>query len=399
MAHFDSVVAAPADPILGLTDAFKADSRPQKINLGVGVFIDDHGVTPVLASVHAAEERLVAANATKSYLPITGSAEFARLTQALCFDSASAAALAPLLVTTQTPGGTGGLRVAADFLSSQLSKPRLHVSNPTWANHPGVFNAAGLAVATYPYFDKAGNCVDFEAFTAALAEIPAGEVVLLHTCCHNPTGADLSPEQWETVAALAQSAGWLPFLDFAYQGFGTGIEADAAGVHAFVARGLSFIVAQSFSKNFGLYQDRVGALHIVTSSPDEQARVNSQVKATIRTNYSNPPAHGGDIVRTILGDATLRAQWEDEVTAMRERIHRVRHEFVQALRAAGVSRDFGFLLDQRGMFSFTGLSPAEVQRLRDDFGVFMVASGRINVAGINQKNLAPLVAAFKAVIG
>ncbi len=398
MALFDSVVLAPADPILGLTDAFKADPREGKINLGVGVFVDAAGETPVLPSVRTAESQLAAAGVSKSYLPITGSPVFARATRKLCFGALSDG-LADCVVTAQTPGGTGGLRVAGDFLAKAAPHATLWISDPTWANHKGVFAAAGLPQRVYPYFDPESNGIDRDGFFAALRAIPAGDIVLLHACCHNPTGADLADEDWHIVARIAKERGWLPFLDFAYQGFGDGLEADATGPRQLADAGLNLIVAQSFSKNFGLYQDRVGALHIVCTSSDEAQRVSSQLKVAIRVNYSNPPAHGGAIVSTILEDSTLQAQWIDEVTAMRERINGVRAEFVQGLRDAGIPRDFGFLESQRGMFSFTGISRREVVRLREEFGVYMVESGRINVAGITPANLPRLIEALKATLG
>lgn len=395
MTLFAQVKQAPPDPILGLTEAFKADPRPDKINLGVGVFVDASGKTPVLPSVHTAEQRLSAAAASKSYLPITGSPAYAAATQKLCFGDSKPAHV----VTAQSPGGTGGLRVAGDFLHAALPGATIWISDPTWANHNGVFAAAGFPQKTYAYFDASANGVNKEAFFAALREVPAGDVVLLHACCHNPTGADLAPEDWATVAEIAKAGGWMPFLDFAYQGFGDGLAEDAIGARTLAEAGLLFVTAQSFSKNFGLYHDRVGALHIVCSSADEADRVASQLKVTIRCNYSSPPAHGGAIVTTILEDAALAAQWENEVTAMRERINGVRATFVQALRDAGVSRDFGFLQQQRGMFSFTGITKEQVARLKDEFAVYMVASGRINVAGITPANLPRLVAALKTVLG
>jgi aromatic-amino-acid transaminase len=395
MTLFARLELAPPDPILGLTEAFKADPRPEKINLGVGVFVDAAGKTPVLASVREAERRLAEAGTSKSYLPITGAPAYGEATQQLCFGEKRP----PHLVTAQTPGGTGGLRVAGDFLRHALPGATIWLSDPTWANHQGVFAAAGMAHRTYAYFDAATHGVNRDAFFEALRAVPAGDVVLLHACCHNPTGADLSSEDWKTVAELAIAGGWLPFLDFAYQGFGDGLTADAVGVRALCEAGAAFFVAQSFSKNFGLYQDRVGALHLVCATADEAQRVASQLKVAIRVNYSNPPAHGGNIVSSILGDVSLAAQWETEVSAMRARIHGVRAELVEALRNAGVSRDFAFLGHQRGMFSFTGIARDQVLRLRDEHAVYMVASGRINVAGITSSNLPRLVSAIKSVLG
>lgn len=399
MSLFDSVVAAPADPILGLTDAFKADSRSDKINLGVGVFVDQDGATPVLASVRQAEERLVRETVTKSYLPIIGSPAYTRLTQELAFGDSLAASLADCIVTAHTPGGTGALRIAADFIAHNLGKPAVWISTPTWANHGAIFAAAGLTVQGYPYFEAARNGINFETMRDALRRIPAGDVVLLHACCHNPTGADLSPKQWQEVVAIAQERSWIPLLDFAYQGFGDGLDSDAIGVRQCAEAGVPCFVAHSFSKNFGLYQERVGALHIRTESKNAAERVASQVKVVIRTNYSNPPAHGGAVVATILGDAELRTLWMNEVEGMRRRINGVREVFVAALAAEGVRRDFGFLRQQRGMFSFTGLTTEQVRVLRERHAIYMVDSGRINVAGITTSNLPRLVAAIKAVIG
>lgn len=399
IAPFASVIAAPADPILGLTDAFKADPRPEKINLGVGVFVSEEGTTPLLTSVRQAEERLARAAKSKSYLPITGSAAYAELTRDLALGSSLAAESKPRFVTAQTPGGTGALRVAADFLAGNLSNPTVWISTPTWANHKGIFQAAGLTTEGYPYFDATVNGVNFEAMIDVLQKIPAGDVVVLHACCHNPTGADLTGEQWRKVAEIAADRGWLPFLDFAYQGFGDGLEADSAGLRVIVEAGLPCLVAQSFSKNFGLYQDRVGALHILTESADAAGRVASQVKIAIRTNYSNPPAHGGAIVETILSDESLKALWATEVEAMRDRINGVRSGFVRALSEAGVGRDFSFLQEQRGMFSFTGIPKEQVHALRDAHGIYMVDSGRVNVAGITSANMPRLVGALKTVLG
>lgn len=398
MALFDSAELAPADPILGLTDAFRLDPRPEKINLGVGVFVDDSGRTPVLQSVRQAEQRLAEAGESKSYLPITGAPSFASCTQALCF-APSAIELGPRLVSAQTPGGTGGLRVAGDLLAHILPKTSIWLPDPTWANHRGIFTAAGLPLQDYPYFDAARNGLDRDAFFDALKNVPAGDVVLLHACCHNPTGADLSADDWKTVATIAAERGWLPLLDFAYQGFGDGLDFDAGGVRTLAEAGVPLIVAQSFSKNFGLYQDRVGALHILCDSVDAATRVGSQLKVAIRVNYSNPPAHGGAVVSTILTDPELEGQWREELSNMRSRINDVRDAFVRALREASVSRDFGFLNQQRGMFSFTGIQKPEVKRLREEFAVYMVESGRINVAGITSENLPRLVAAIKQVLG
>ncbi|MDQ8202610.1 amino acid aminotransferase [Pelagicoccus sp. SDUM812003] len=399
MSYFDSVSLAPADPILSLTEAFKADANPDKINLSVGVFVDDNGVTPVLDTVKEAETRLLTNSKTKSYLPITGSPEYARLTQNLCFGSELAKQLRDQTVSLQTPGGTGALRVAADFIAKNLDTKTVWLSNPTWANHGGIFGSAGLQTESYTYFDNASLSLDYAAFIDAISKIPAGDVVVLHGCCHNPTGADLEPEQWEEVAKIAASKGWIPLVDFAYQGFGIDIDTDAAAARIIAKSGLPVFVCQSFSKNLGLYQDRVGALHVVTGDSAATEKVASQLKVSVRTNYSNPPAHGGGIVTTILSDETLTAKWHQEVAAMRGRIAGVRQQFVDALKAAGVSRDFSFLIKQKGMFSFTGLTKEQAMELREKHAIYIVNSGRINVAGITSANLERLVASLKSIIG
>jgi len=399
MSHFDSVTLAPADPILSLTEAFKSDPRPDKVNLSVGVFVDDAGRTPVLETVKEAERRLVSSGASKSYLPIAGDAQYAALTQALCCGAAQARALGGRLVTLHTPGGTGALRVVADFLSKNLSPRSVWISSPTWVNHKGIFEAAGMATKTYAYFDQARLSLDYPAFLEAISRIPAGDIVLLHACCHNPTGADLSPEQWDEVARVAGEKGWIALLDFAYQGFGAGIDEDAYAPRAFAKAGLPLFVAQSFSKNFGLYQERVGALHVVSDDPAATSRISSQLKISVRVNYSNPPAHGGHVVKTILSDVALRERWDGEVAEMRARIAQVRDQFVAALAEAGVSRDFDFLRRQKGMFSFTGLNKDQAVELREKHAIYIVDSGRINVAGLTSANLDRVVRTLKSIIG
>lgn len=399
MSHFDSVKQAPADPILSITEAFKADPNPEKINLSVGVFVNDSGVTPILDTVHEAEKRLADTNETKSYLPITGSPNYASLTQKLCFGEALAESLSGRIVTAQSPGGTGALRVAADFIKGNLNTKTAWLSNPTWANHRGIFAAAGLATDTYAYFDSSTLSLDYPAFLESIKKIPSGDIVILHACCHNPTGADLSPEQWDEVVRIATEKGWIPLLDFAYQGFGLDIEDDAYAPRAFAKAGLPTFVCQSFSKNLGLYRERVGAMHLVVGSKEESQRIASQVKIAIRTNYSNPPAHGGAIVETILADPDLRARWIKEVDGMRKRIHEVRYQFVTALADASVSRDFSFLINQKGMFSFTGLTKEQAIGLRNDHSIYIVDSGRINVAGITSHNLTRLVSVLKEILG
>lgn len=399
MSYFDSVTLAPADPILSLTEAFKADTNPDKINLSVGVFVDDTGVTPVLDTVKEAEKRLLETGATKSYLPITGSPDYARLTQQLCFGPELAASLKGRLVSLQSPGGTGALRVAADFIAKNLPAKTVWMSNPTWANHHGIFQAPGLETKSYAYFDSQSLSLDYPAFIDAISAIPAGDVVVLHGCCHNPTGADLTPVQWEEVAQIAASKGWIPLIDFAYQGFGTDIDTDAAAARIMAKAGIPVFVCQSFSKNLGLYQDRVGALHVVTDDPESTPPVASQLKISVRVNYSNPPAHGGAIVTTILSDSALTQQWHSEVAAMRDRIAGVRQQFVDALAAAGVTRDFSFLNDQKGMFSFTGLTKAQAIELREKHAIYIVDSGRINVAGITSANIDRIVTTLKSLLG
>ncbi|MFZ1752633.1 MAG: amino acid aminotransferase [Caldilineaceae bacterium] len=395
---FDTITPAPPDAILGLTEAFKNDPNPRKINLGVGVYKDADGTTPVLGTVKEAEKRLLRGEQTKSYLPIEGSPEYGAASQRLIFGDSHEIVTSGRAVTAQVPGGTGALRVAGDFIRKITPGATVWVSDPTWPNHPSVFQSAGLKVATYPYFDAATNGVDFEGMLATIRTIPAGDVLLLHGCCHNPTGVDLSPEQWQTVAEIATERGILPLLDFAYQGFAAGLEEDAMGVRAIAAHCPEMFVASSFSKNFGLYNERVGALTVVARTPDAAAAALSHVKRCIRANYSNPPAHGGEIVRTILGDPELRQQWEGEVTAMRERINTMRHLFVETLNEKGVTQDFSFITHQRGMFSFSGLTPAHVKALRERHSVYIVGSGRLSVAGMTEGNMDYLCAAIADVL-
>ncbi len=398
MSHFDTVSLAPADPILSLTEAFKADQNPDKVNLSVGVFVDQSGVTPILDTVKEAEKRLLADATSKSYLPMTGTPTYASLTQKLCFGEELAGQLQGRVSSLQTPGGTGALRVAADFISKNLETNTIWVSNPTWANHKGIFGAPGLKIETYNYFNSDTLSLDYCGFLESLEAIPAGDVVVLHGCCHNPTGADLTPEQWEDVARIAASKKWIPLIDFAYQGFGNGIEEDAAAARIVAKAGLPAFVCQSFSKNLGLYQDRVGALHVITDDASNQANIVSQLKISVRVNYSNPPAHGGAIVTTILSDEALTTKWHAELAAMRDRIAGVRTQFVNALKAAGIERDFSFLTEQKGMFSFTGLGKEQAIALREQHSVYIVDSGRINVAGLTDSNIDRVVAAIKAVL-
>jgi aspartate aminotransferase len=384
---FESVTTAPADPILGLSESFKQDSRPSKINLSVGVFQDASGATPVLASVKSAERRLVEAERTKNYKPIDGDPEYDRRVRELLFGAEDPLVTSGRAVTSHTPGGTGALRVWADFLAKTSPGARIWLSDPTWANHAQIFAAAGLSMKTYPYFDKASNGLAFEAMLSALEQAPSGDWILLHACCHNPTGVDPSPEQWQHIAELLERRKLLPLVDFAYQGFGAGIEEDATSVRTLLRHTHELAICSSYSKNFGLYNERTGALTVVAKTAREAAAVQSQVKVCIRANYSNPPAHGGAIASTILADPALAAEWRNEVSAMRTRIATIRELFVVTFRRLGVARDFSFIARQKGMFSFTGLTPEQVQRLREEHAIYIVSSGRINVAGMNEQNV------------
>lgn len=395
---FEKVSAAPADPILGLTEMFRSDSREGKINLGVGVYKDEAGTTPILATVKEAERRLVEEESTKSYLGIEGAAAFGAGVQRLLFGADSDIVTSGRARTAHTPGGTGALRIAAEFIVRQLGVRRVWVSNPTWANHKGVFTAAGLEVVQYAYYDAETHDKDFAAMVRDLEAAGADDVVLLHGCCHNPTGIDPTAEEWEELARLSAAKGWLPLFDFAYQGFAAGLEEDARGLRAFIRRNRELLVASSFSKNFGLYNERVGAFTLVADSGQVAADTFSQAKAIIRTAYSNPPAHGGAIVTTVLDDVDLYARWEREVTEMRERIRTMRTLFVETLKAHGVARDFSFIERQNGMFSFSGLDPDQVARLREEFGIYIVGSGRISVAGMTRANMTPLCTAIAAVL-
>ncbi|MTD40511.1 aminotransferase class I/II-fold pyridoxal phosphate-dependent enzyme [Erwinia sp. CPCC 100877] len=395
---FENITAAPADPILGLAELFRADDRPNKINLGIGVYKDETGKTPILTSVKKAEHYLLENETTKNYLGIDGIPEFGRCTQELLFGKGSAIIDAKRARTAQTPGGTGALRVAADFLAKNTSVKRVWVSNPSWPNHKGVFSSAGLEVCEYAYYDAQNHTLDFNGLLTSLQNAEKGDVVLFHGCCHNPTGIDPTLEQWEQLAKLSQEKGWLPLFDFAYQGFARGLEEDAEGLRAFADLHQELIVASSYSKNFGLYNERVGACTLVAADSDQADRAFSQMKACIRANYSNPPAHGASVVATILSSDVLRAIWEQELTDMRQRIQRMRQLFVNTLQEKGANRDFSFITRQNGMFSFSGLTKDQVQRLREEFAIYAVASGRVNVAGMTPDNMAPLCEAIVAVL-
>ncbi|MDP6443341.1 MAG: amino acid aminotransferase [Pirellulaceae bacterium] len=390
----ESLQLAPPDPILGLAEAYRADPNPNKISLSVGVYKDADGKTPILDCVKEAERRLLADEPNKAYLAIDGLSEYATLTRDLllakCVEESCAA-------TVQTPGGTGALRVAADFLQRCVGTSRIWVSAPTWANHGSVFGAAGLAVDSYPYMDDSSKGLNLDAMVASLSSIPAGDAVLLHACCHNPTGIDPAADQWGRIANVIRERDLMPVIDCAYQGFGDGLEEDAAGLRRIAGDGEA-IVCSSFSKNFGLYAERIGALTVVGGGPDATAAALSQVKACVRANYSNPPKHGGAIVSIVLADRDLRSRWEREVADMRTRIRDMRSLFVEAMKAQGVDRDFAFILNQKGMFSFSGLTRLQVDQLRNDHSIYIVGSGRINVAGITPANVDQLAAAIAAVL-
>ncbi len=394
---FEKVQSAPPDPILGLTEAFRGDPNPEKINLSVGVYKDASGNTPILECVKEAEKRLLAEESSKGYRPIDGSPQFAAHVLRLLFAPGHPVIESGRAVSAHTPGGTGALRVAGDYLHTVHPQATLWLSEPTWANHPQVFKAAGVNLKTYPYFDAASNALDFASLKSALESIPTGDVVLLHGCCHNPTGVDPSVDQWHEIAAILKARGVTPLVDFAYQGFAEDLAADAAGLRAIAETVPEFLVASSFSKNFGLYNERVGALSVVAGDSSAAGSVLSQIKVRIRANYSNPPAHGGSIVTTVLDDAQLRAQWEEELAAMRSRINGMRSLLVERLAAAGVPGDYAFITAQKGMFSFSGLTKDQVQRLRDEHAIYIVGSGRINVAGITEANIDRLASAIKAV--
>ena len=383
---FEKLQMAPPDPILGLSEAFKKDPHPHKINLSVGVYQDASGKTPILETVKEAERRLLADETNKGYLGIDGLPEYGRHVREMLFGADHDIVVRKRGVTAQTPGGTGALRVAADFIAQKLKGRKIWASNPTWANHPSIFEAAGLQVGNYPYLDAAGTGLDFAALTNALRQIPAGDAICLHASCHNPTGIDPTPEQWRQIGQLLQQRQILPLVDFAYQGFAEGIDEDRVGLVALAESCPEMLVCSSFSKNFGLYCERVGAMTLVAPS-EEAAQIGlSHVKICIRTNYSNPPKHGGAIVAQVLSSPDLRAKWVLEVSAMRERIATMRQLFVDSLRAKGVQQDFSFITRQRGMFSFSGIKPEQVDKLRSEYGIYIVRSGRINVAGMTEAN-------------
>ena len=398
MSLFSAVEMAPRDPILGLNEAYNADARPHKVNLGVGVYYDEQGRIPLLRAVAEAEKQRVAAQAPRGYLPIEGIAAYDQAVQHLLFGAESSLVREGRAITVQAVGGTGALKIGADFLKRLLPEAVVAISDPSWENHRALFEGAGFPVQTYRYYDAASNGLNREGFLADLKALPERSVVVLHACCHNPTGVDLQPADWQAVLDVVKARNLVPFLDIAYQGFGDGIEEDAQAVRLFADSGLTFLVSSSFSKSFSLYGERVGALTLVSESREESARVLSQVKRVIRTNYSNPPTHGATIVATVLSNPELRALWETELGEMRQRIRTMRNALVEGLAAAGATRDFAFVNAQRGMFSYSGLTAEQVERLKTDFGIYAVSTGRICVAALNERNLPSTIQAIAAVL-
>jgi aromatic-amino-acid transaminase len=387
MSMFTAVEMAPRDPILGLNEQYAADSNPNKVNLGVGVYYDDNGKLPLLACVQAVEQDMMKAPSARGYLPIDGIAAYDSAVKGLVFGADSEPVKSGRVATIQAIGGTGGLKVGADFLKKLNPDAKVLISDPSWENHRALFTNAGFVVESYPYYDAAKRGVNFEGMLAALNAAPAGTVVVLHACCHNPTGYDITSAQWDQVVAAVKAKNLVTFLDMAYQGFGNGIEEDGAVIGKFVAAGLSFFVSTSFSKSFSLYGERVGALSVLCEDKDQAARVLSQLKITIRTNYSNPPIHGGAVVAAVLNDPARRAVWEKELAEMRTRIKAMRQTLVDGLKAAGVQQDMSFITTQIGMFSYSGLSKDQMVRLRNEFGVYGTDTGRMCVAALNSKNI------------
>lgn len=383
----ETIEMAPKDPILGVTEAYNADQNPKKVNLGVGVYTDDNGKVPVLQCVRTAEQKLAETAMPRNYLPIDGLATYDRAVQETLFGAGSPAVKDGRIVTVQTLGGTGGLKVGGDFLRRVNPDADIYISDPSWENHRAIFEYAGYTVKTYPYYDAATNGLKFDAMLAAFEQLPARAIVLLHACCHNPTGVDLTPAQWEKVIEVVKRRDLVPFLDIAYQGFAEGLEADASTIRRFTAECPAVFVSSSFSKSLSLYGERVGALSIVTASKEEAARTLSQLKRVIRTNYSNPPTHGGQAVAMVLTSPELRQQWDQELGQMRERIKVMRKMLVDKIRALRADFDFSFIVEQRGMFSYSGLTKAQVHRLRDEYSIYAIDSGRICVAALNTKNI------------
>ncbi|WP_339451044.1 amino acid aminotransferase [Pseudomonas sp. EA_5y_Pfl2_R50] len=398
MSLFSAVEMAPRDPILGLNEAFNADTRTTKVNLGVGVYCNEEGRIPLLRAVIEAETIRVAQHASRGYLPIDGIAAYDQAVQKLLFGNDSPLISAGRVITTQAVGGTGALKIGADFLKQLLPNAVVAISDPSWENHRALFETAGFPVQNYRYYDAATHDVNRAGMLEDLNALPNGSIVILHACCHNPTGVDLTPADWNNVLEVVKAKGHVPFLDMAYQGFGDGIDEDAAAVRLFAESGLTFFVSSSFSKSFSLYGERVGALSIISESKEESARVLSQVKRVIRTNYSNPPTHGASIVAAVLNSPELRAQWEAELAEMRLRIRGMREQMVALLAEKAPGRDFSFVSRQRGMFSYSGLTTEQVHRLRNEFGIYALDTGRICVAALNQSNIKAVTDAIVQVI-
>ena len=384
---FEKIQAAPADPILGLGESFTAETRDNKINLGIGVYKDANGLTPIVKAVKTAEKRLLETENSKNYLTIDGVAAYNQFTQELLFGANSEILSSKRAKTAQSLGGTGALRVAAEFIKRQTNAQNVWISSPTWPNHNAIFNAVGITIRNYRYYNEETHALDWDNMLADLSHADAGDVVLLHGCCHNPTGIDPTPAQWKQLAELSAKNGWLPLFDFAYQGLANGLEEDAQGLRAFAANHKELLIASSYSKNFGLYNERVGAFTIVAADQATAETAFSQVKSIIRTLYSNPSSHGAHAVALVLGDAELKADWINELAGMRDRIKTMRQRFVDLLKEHGAEQDFSFIIEQNGMFSFSGLSPEQVDRLKDEFAIYAVRSGRINVAGITEDNI------------
>jgi aromatic-amino-acid transaminase len=393
------VSLAPRDPILGITEGYNADANPSKVNLGVGVYYDDAGKVPLLECVKRAEKKLVDSMPPRSYLPIDGIPAYDKRVQELVFGTESRAIAEKRVITVQALGGTGGLKLGADFLKRIAPGAKVWISDPSWENHRALFEFAGFEVGVYPYYDAATHGLDFNGMLRSLEALPAQSVVVLHACCHNPTGVDLSAAQWQAVLAVVQKRNLIPFLDFAYQGFAEGVLEDSQAVRLFAAAMSPVFVSNSFSKSFSLYGERVGALSIVAASEDEAVRALSQLKRTVRTNYSNPPTHGGQIVAAVLGDADLRTLWEQELAQMRERIKAMRVSLVEKIAQRVPGRDYSFVTRQRGMFSYSGLTKQQVDRLREEFSIYAVDSGRICVAALNTRNIDYVADGIAKVIG
>ncbi|MFT4266307.1 MAG: amino acid aminotransferase [Xenophilus sp.] len=399
MSLFTAVEMAPRDPILGLNEQFAADTHPHKVNLGVGVYYDDDGKLPLLECVKKAEADMMKAPSARGYLPIDGIAAYDAAVKVLVFGADSEPVKSGRVATVQGLGGTGGLKIGADFLKKLAPGAKVLISDPSWENHRALFTQAGFTVEAYPYYDAARRGVNFEGMLAALNAAPAGTIVVLHACCHNPTGYDITPAQWDQVVGAVKAKQLTAFLDMAYQGFGHGIQEDGAVIGKFVAAGLDFFVSTSFSKSFSLYGERVGALSVLCESREEAARVLSQLKIMIRTNYSNPPTHGGAVVAAVLGNPELRALWEQELGGMRVRIKAMRQKLVEGLKAAGVKQDMGFITEQIGMFSYSGLTKEQMVRLRSEFGVYGTDTGRMCVAALNSRNIDHVCQAIAQVVG